>query len=58
MVEMDSTVSSAPMSAELIFTARIDAEIPDHVDLDDLEDSLEEIANVMTLEIELERGHG
>lgn len=58
VVEMDSTVSSAPMSAELIFTARIDAEIPEHVDLDDLEDSLEEIANVMTLEIELERGHG
>jgi glycine cleavage system regulatory protein len=57
VVEMDSAVSSAPMSAELMFTARIDAEIPDYIDLDDLEDSLEEIANVMTLEIELERGH-
>lgn len=56
VIEMDSAVSSAPMSAELIFTARIDAEIPEHIDLDDLEDSLEEIANVMTLEIELERG--
>jgi glycine cleavage system regulatory protein len=58
VVEMDSDVSSAPMSAELIFKARIDAEIPEHVDLDDLEDSLEEIANVMTLEIELEHGPG
>lgn len=56
VVEMDSEVSSAPMSAELIFTARIEAEIPEHIDLDDLEDSLEEIANHMTLEIELERG--
>lgn len=57
VVEMDSEVSSAPMSAELIFSARIDAEIPEYIDLDDLEDSLEEIANTMTLEIELERGH-
>jgi glycine cleavage system regulatory protein len=56
VVEMDSEVSSAPMSAELIFKARIDAEIPEHADLDDLEDSLDEIANVMTLEIELEHG--
>jgi len=45
------------MSAELIFSARIDAEIPESIDLDDLEDSLEEIANTMTLEIDLERGH-
>jgi len=57
VVEMDSEVSSAPMSAELIFSARIDAEIPERIDLDDLEDSLEEIANTMTLEIDLERGH-
>jgi len=56
VVEMDSEVNSAPMSAELIFSARIDAEIPEHIDLDDLEDSLEEIANTMTLEIDLERG--
>jgi glycine cleavage system regulatory protein len=54
VVEMDSNVSSAPMSAELIFRSRIDAEIPDHIDLDDLQDSLDEIANNMTLEIELE----
>ena len=54
VVEMDSNVSSAPMSAELIFRSRIDAEIPEHIDLDDLQDSLDEIANNMTLEIELE----
>ncbi len=57
VVEMDSEVSSAPMSAELMFTASIEAEIPEHIDLDDMEESLEEIANIMTLEIELERGH-
>jgi glycine cleavage system regulatory protein len=55
VVEMDSHVSSAPMSAELMFHARIDAEIPAELDLDDLQDSLDDIANDMTLEIELER---
>jgi len=54
VVEMDSQVSSAPMSAEMIFQARIDAEVPPHTDLDDLHDTLDEIANHMTLEIDLE----
>ena len=54
VVDMDSHVSSAPMSAELIFQARIDAQIPQDSDLDDLHDTLEEIANHMTLEIDLE----
>ena len=57
VVEMDSHVSSAPMSAEMLFHSRIDAEIPEHLDLDDLQDSLEDIADNMTLEIELERGN-
>lgn len=55
VVEMDSHVSSAPMSAELLFHAHIEAEIPAELDLDDLQDSLDEIANDMTLEVELER---
>jgi glycine cleavage system regulatory protein len=54
VVEMDSHVTSAPMSAEMIFQARIDAEITEHTDLDDLLDTLEEIANHMTLDIDLE----
>ncbi len=54
VVEMDTHVDSAPMSAEMIFRARIDAEVPEDTDLDDLHDSLEEIANHMTLEIDLE----
>ncbi len=54
VVEMDSHVSSAPMSAEMMFQARIDAEVPENTDLHDLQDSLDEIANHMTLEIDLE----
>ena len=54
VVEMDSHVDSAPMSAEMIFRARIDALIPQDTDMDNLSDTLEEIANHMTLEIDLE----
>lgn len=54
VLEMDSQVTSAPMSAELIFSARIDAWIPETTDMDDLADTLDEIANQMTLEIDLE----
>ncbi len=54
VVEMDSHVSSAPMSGEMIFRARIDAQIPDTLDLADLEETLDDIADHMTLEIDLE----
>ena len=54
VVEMDSHVDSAPMSAEMMFRARIDAEIPEDTDLSDLHDTLDEIANHMTLDIELD----
>lgn len=53
VLEMDSEVNSAPMSAEMIFTARIAAWIPEATDMDDLTASLDEIANQMTLEIDL-----
>ena len=53
VVEMDSQVDSAAMSGESLFRARIDAHIPGDIDLDDLHDSLEEIANHMTLDIDL-----
>ena len=55
VVEMDSHVTSAAMSGEMIFQARIDAEIPASLELDDLHDRLDEIANHMTLEIDLEK---
>lgn len=54
VVEMDSQVQSAPMSGELLFQARIDAHIPENTDMDDLHDTLEEIGNHMTLDIELD----
>ncbi len=54
VVDMDSRVSSAPMSAEQLFEARIDAQIPQETALEELMDTLDEIANQMTLDIALE----
>jgi glycine cleavage system regulatory protein len=54
VLEMHSQVISAPMSAEMIFSAHIDAWIPETTDTDDLTDTLDDIANQMTLEIDLE----
>jgi len=54
VLEMESEVRSAPMSAEMIFSARIAAWIPQTTSLEDLRDTLDEIANHMTLEIDLE----
>ena len=53
VTEMDSQVSSAAMSAELMFSARIVAWIPEGTDMNDLTDTLDKIANHMTLEIDL-----
>jgi glycine cleavage system regulatory protein len=54
VIDMDSKVSSAPMSSEQLFEARIDAEISQDTSMDDLTDTLDEIANQMTLDIVLE----
>lgn len=54
VVEMDSAVSSAPMSAEMLFEASITAQVPQHTDMHELQESLEAIANQMTLDIHLE----
>ena len=51
---MESSIASAPMSGEQLFQTRIDAEIPDAVSLEALGDALDEVANQLTLEIELE----
>jgi glycine cleavage system regulatory protein len=55
VIEMDSKVSTAPMSGEQLFEARINAHIPQHTNLDDLVDTLDDIANQMTLDIDLDR---
>ena len=54
VVEMDSQVDSAAMSGESLFKARIDALVPQDTDMEDLHDTLEEIAEQMTLDIELD----
>lgn len=54
VTKMDSNVDSAPMSGEMLFSARIDAVVPESVDPDDLIDTLDDIAEHMTLEIDLE----
>ena len=53
VVEMDSSVDSAAMSGEALFRARIDALVPDSTDMADLHDTLDEIAEHMTLDIDL-----
>ena len=53
VIEMDSQVDSAAMSGELLFRARIDAHIPADTDLDNLHDTLEDIPEHMTLDIDL-----
>jgi len=55
VTEFETTVSRAPMSAETIFSARIKAWIPDSTDLESLRNTLEDIADEMTLEVDLER---
>jgi glycine cleavage system regulatory protein len=58
LTEMDSQVSSAPMSAEHLFEARIEAEVLGSTSVDELADTLDEIANQMTLDIVLEPAGG
>ncbi len=53
VIDMESEVSSAPMSGELLFRADILAEIPQSASMDALEDALDVIAGQMTLEIDV-----
>lgn len=54
VVEMESVVESAPMSGEALFRAHIEATILAGTDMNELQDNLEEIANQMTLDIDLD----
>ncbi len=56
VVELESDVSSAPMSAEPLFNARIEADIAAESDLDELRETLDEIANQMLVDISFEQG--
>lgn len=52
--EMHSNVTSAPMTAEPLFEAEVDVQIPVDSKLDELHTRLEEIADSMALDINIE----
>jgi len=54
VVDMETYVSPAPMSAEMLFHARVEAQIPEGVDLVELGDTLDTIANEMDVDVQLE----
>lgn len=54
VVEMDSEVGSAAMSGEALFKARIDVVVPEATDMGDLQDALDDIAEHMTLDIDID----
>jgi len=54
VVDMETYVSPAPMSAELLFHAKVEAELPDGANLEELSDKLDAIANEMDVDIHME----
>ncbi len=58
VLEMDSEVVSAPMTAEPMFQAMIEAEIAPEAGLEELSDALDEIGDEMALDIDLEEIKG
>lgn len=58
VIDMHSHVSSAPMSAELLFHANVEAEVPEDTDLEELTDRLDQIADEMDVDIHLGNGPG
>lgn len=54
VVDMESYVSSAPMSAEMLFHARVEAQIPEQGNLEELGDTLDAIANEMDVDVQLD----
>lgn len=52
--EMDTTISSAPMSGAPMFEAVASIQVPRTLDLAELNDQLDAVANALTVDIELE----
>ncbi|MGM0632018.1 MAG: glycine cleavage system protein R [Pseudomonadota bacterium] len=50
---LETECVSAPMSAELLFRARADLQVPSGIDMDDLREALERIADDLIVEISL-----
>lgn len=54
VMEMDTAITSAPMTAEPLFEASADIEVPHTLDLRELNQQLDEIADALTVDITLE----
>lgn len=54
VTQMSSNISSAPMTGEALFEARAIIDIPETLDLLQLRDQLDSIANQLTVDISLE----
>ena len=52
--EMDTSITSAPMSGEPLFEAVAHIRVPQALDLDELKHRLDAIAEALTVEIDLE----
>ncbi|ARN75904.1 glycine cleavage system protein R [Oceanicoccus sagamiensis] len=52
--EMNTNVSSAPMSAEPLFSASAEIQVPTSLDINALNDRLDDIANELDVDINLE----
>jgi len=53
--EMNTAVTSAPMTAEPLFEATADIQVPSTLNLNELNDKLDEIANELDVDIRLEK---
>lgn len=53
--DMRSDITSAPMSADPLFTAHAEIHVPQQLDLDELRERLESIAEELLIEYSLER---
>jgi len=54
VLEMDTSLTSAPMSAELLFEAIAEIRVPKSLNLAELNERLDEIADALTIDIDLE----
>jgi glycine cleavage system regulatory protein len=54
IAEMDTSVTSAPMSGDPLFEAMLDIQLPKNQSIDELNDNLDAIADELTIEISLE----
>lgn len=54
VTELNSNITSAPMTGEALFEAYVKADIPPGCDLDELEEALEEIAELLSIDIDIE----